>query len=182
MAELIWQAADKNAAGHVATYRCGPAEVRIFGAGVPPSPEGQATSSGAGAPPSPEGKAVPGWVRVAGTLAERRIREYREETGHWPSRELLEEFQRVMGERLQRYIREPLKNPFQPMGLCEFEEKVLRIAQDDSGARDGKVLRSAQDDKGGGTDEKQNDLPAGGDPATQTHISVCRRSFAWNRG
>ena len=62
-------------------------------------------------------------MRVGQELAMKRIREYREETGRMPSRELLEDFQEEMGRRLDAYIQEPLRHPFRPMGLRAFEEE-----------------------------------------------------------
>ena len=65
MAELIWQAADPKAAGHVATYDSGGARVDVHRE----------------APDGTRGKAVPKWVSVGLGLMEKRIREYRDETG-----------------------------------------------------------------------------------------------------
>ncbi|MBR3019589.1 MAG: hypothetical protein IKH57_21335 [Clostridia bacterium] len=108
MAELIWQAADPKAAGHVATYDSGGARVEVHRE----------------APDGTRGKAVPKWVSVGLGLMEKRIREYRDETGRLPSQELLSAFQKEMGKRLDAYIKEPLKHPFRPMGLREFELRV----------------------------------------------------------
>ena len=75
--------------------------------------------------PSPDrGGCVPAWVRVGQELAARRIREYLEETGRMPGEKLLEDFQREMGKRLDAYIMEPMKCPFRPMGLAEFEREL----------------------------------------------------------
>lgn len=70
------------------------------------------------------GQGVPAWVRVGQELAAKRIREYLEETGRMPGEKLLEDFQREMGKRLDAFILEPMRFPFRPMGLREFEEKV----------------------------------------------------------
>ena len=74
--------------------------------------------------PPLHGGQPPAWVRVGQELAAKRIREYMEETGRMPGEKLLEDCQREMGKRLDAYIREPMKCPFKPMGLREFEEKV----------------------------------------------------------
>ena len=113
MAELIWRAADPNAAGHVATYNSGGARVEII---TPPPLPGT----------SPDRGGIPGWVTVGLGLMEQRIREYRDETGRLPGEELLSAFQREMGKRLDAYIKEPLKHPFRPMGLREFEESEAK--------------------------------------------------------
>lgn len=116
MAELIWQAANPEAGGHVATYNSGGARVEIF------TPPAQSATSPDRGGMTPQGQA-PAWVRVGQELAMKRIREYREETGRMPSRELLEDFQEEMGRRLDAYIQEPLRHPFRPMGLRAFEEE-----------------------------------------------------------
>ena len=108
MAELIWQAEDRKAAGHVATYNSGGATVEI----ILEAPENAGNAGGA-----------PAWVRVGQELAMRRIREYLDETGRLPSRELLEDFQEEMEKRLDAYIQEPMKHPFRPMGLKAFEDE-----------------------------------------------------------
>ena len=75
---------------------------------------------------SPSGKVVvdaPSWWRVGKTLAMHRIQEYLDETGSLPDEKLLEDFQREMGKRLDAYIRAPMKHPFMPMGLAEFEKQ-----------------------------------------------------------
>ena len=110
MAELIWQAANPEAGGHVATYNSGGATVEVH----------------LEAPKGAKRQAVPAWVTVGLGLMEKRIREYMDETGRLPSRELLEDFQKEMGRRLDAYIKEPLKHPFQPMGLREFEESEAK--------------------------------------------------------
>lgn len=107
MAELIWRAADPKAAGHVATYNSGGATVEVH----------------VEAPKGAKRQDVPAWVTVGLGLMEKRVREYLEETGRMPSRELLEDFQEEMGRRLDAYIQEPLRNPFRPMGLRAFEEE-----------------------------------------------------------
>lgn len=118
MAELIWQAADPNAAGHVATYNSYGAIVKVI-RNAPETPPPHSVASPLG------GEAgVPAWVRVAQGLAANRIREYKNETGQLPSSQLLEDFQRVMGERLNAYIEEPMKHPFHPMTLKAFEDEI----------------------------------------------------------
>ena len=64
---------------------------------------------------------VPEWVQVGTELRIRRMEEYKAETGHAPTRELIERFDRVMEERLNRFIENPRKYPWKPMGLREFE-------------------------------------------------------------
>lgn len=107
MAELIWRAADPKAAGHVATYNSGGARVEII----------------LEAPKGAKRQDVPAWVTVGMGLMEKRVREYMDETGRLPSRELLEDFQKEMGRRLDLYIMEPMRHPFRPMGLKAFEEE-----------------------------------------------------------
>ncbi|MBR3105853.1 MAG: hypothetical protein IKH30_01560 [Clostridia bacterium] len=113
MAELIWQAANPEAGGHVATYNSGGARVEIL---VEKEQGGRMLSA-------PDKGQAPEWVRVAYGLAEKRIREYLEETGRMPGEKLLEDFQREMGKRLDDFIREPMRFPFRPMGLAEFERE-----------------------------------------------------------
>lgn len=63
----------------------------------------------------------PEWVTVGRGLIAKRIREYLNETGRLPTRELLERFGEVMGKRLDDFIRDPRNHPWRPMGLREFE-------------------------------------------------------------
>lgn len=114
MAELIWRAADPNAAGHVATYDSGGARVEVH----------KALSAAAGGTSPRGGGKAPAWVRAGQEIMSRRIREYMEETGRLPSQELIADFQEEMGKRLNAYIEEPMKHPFRPMGLREFELRV----------------------------------------------------------
>lgn len=111
MAELIWRAADPKAVGHVATYNSYGARVEIY-------------RDGPGTGPTIPGRpGTPGWVTVAQGLMEQRMREYLDATGRMPSRKLLEDFQREMRKRLDAYIQDPMKHPFRPMGLKEFEDE-----------------------------------------------------------
>ena len=112
MAELIWRAEGKRT-GHVATYKSHGATVKILIDEKAPAPE-----------PGP-----PAWVRVGLGIAEKRIREYLAETGHLPSRQLIDTFQRVMGERLEAFIEDPRKHPFQHMGLKAFEDEMRERAE-----------------------------------------------------
>ncbi len=115
VAELIWRAEGART-GHVATYKSHGATVKIL--------------IDENAPPAQAGP--PGWVRVGLELAEKRIREYLNETGHLPSRQLIETFQRVMGERLDAFIEDPRKHPFQTMGLKAFEDEMGKEGLDDT--------------------------------------------------
>ena len=107
MAELIWQAADPKAAGHVATYSSGGARVEVHRE----RPEGRTMGT----------PGAPGWVSAGLRLMEQRIREYRDATGRLPSEKLIADFQAEMGKRLDAFIKEPMKHPFQPVSLLAFE-------------------------------------------------------------
>jgi len=73
---------------------------------------------------------VPEWVQVGTALRIRRMEEYKAETGHAPTRELIERFDRVMEERLNRFIENPRKYPWKPMGLRAFELEALSVTTD----------------------------------------------------
>lgn len=107
MAELVWRDKTKTS-GVVAEYNSHGATVKII--------------LDERAAPMP---AVPEWVGVGQTLMIRRCQEYREQTGRLPTRELLERFDAAMAERLQRFMREPRKHPFQPVSLREFENETV---------------------------------------------------------
>ena len=110
MAELIWQAADMSAAGHVATYNSGGARVEVHQEG------GRMVSA-----PTMGTPGAPGWVSAGLRLMEQRIREYLDATGRLPSEKLISDFQEEMGKRLDAYIKEPMKRPFHPVSLLAFE-------------------------------------------------------------
>lgn len=66
---------------------------------------------------------APEWVRVGQELMMNQCRAYREETGRPPSRELLAEFQRAGRAAAERFIADPVGQPYRPMTLTEFERR-----------------------------------------------------------
>lgn len=66
---------------------------------------------------------VPRWVRVSVRIIAARCREYAEQTGHAPSRQLLEDFMRAGREALEEHLKDPLRVPFQPMTLLDYERE-----------------------------------------------------------
>lgn len=65
----------------------------------------------------------PAWVLASLRIIRARAEEYARETGRPPTLELMEDFQRDRGAELDKWIRDPRKNTFQPMSLREWELK-----------------------------------------------------------
>ena len=111
MAELIYQAENPRAGELAATYRARGARIDIVLA------EGTQRQMGG----------APAWAAIGAGLAEKRLREYLKETGRLPGTALMEAFQAEMQRRMAAFIAEPIRCPFRPVGLAEFE----RSLQDD---------------------------------------------------
>lgn len=108
MAELIYRAENPKAGETAATYQARGAKVEmVLSDGEPKRSQG-----------------MPEWAAIGAGLAEKRMKEYLRETGRLPSTALLEAFQAEMQKRIAAYIAEPIRCPFQPMGLAEFERSL----------------------------------------------------------
>ncbi len=108
MTELLWKAGPEVKIGVVAVYKSHGAKIYIvYDEHTTPLKPGE----------------VPEWVKVGQELVIKRIREYRDQTGHLPTKELMERFQDVMGKRLDAFIEDPRKYPYKPLTLVQFEQE-----------------------------------------------------------
>lgn len=108
MAELVWKTDDPNAMGVIAEYRSGGATIKIV--------RDEKTKPETG---------IPAWVTVGRELALKAYRQYKRETGHAPSETLVRTFERVMGERLEKWLEDPKKNKYEPLSIRAFELEML---------------------------------------------------------